>query len=148
MFEPRRGRCPRDIEREADHIAESIDALEFAWQAAGRVQHANSAGHTCKPRGGAVFRLFLRIKPVGLTRCVCGSEFHAQDGRGPRVQNMGRGLRAGNGNAMKRSHQTTPAGGMRRLGTVFIRMAVGLLLGSAITVAVVAAGLDLFPLWP
>ena len=61
---------------------------------------------------------------------------------------MGRRLRAGNGNAMKTNHQTTPAGGMRRLGTVFIRMAVGLLLGSAITVAVVAAGLDLFPLWP
>ena len=61
---------------------------------------------------------------------------------------MGRRLRAGNDNAMKRSHQTTPAGGMRRLGTVFIRMAVGLLLGSAITVAVVAAGLDLLPLWP
>ena len=60
----------------------------------------------------------------------------------------GRRLRAGNGKAMKTSHQTTPAGGMRRLGTVFIRMAVGLLLGSAITVAVVAAGLDLFPLWP
>jgi hypothetical protein len=49
---------------------------------------------------------------------------------------------------MKTPHQTTPVGGMRRLGTVFIRIAVGLLLGSAITVAVVAAGLDLLPLWP
>jgi len=49
---------------------------------------------------------------------------------------------------MKTRHQTTPVGGMRRLGTLFIRMAVGLLLGSAITVAVVAAGLDLFPFWP
>ena len=56
--------------------------------------------------------------------------------------------RARNGNTMKIPHQTTPVGGMRRLGTLFIRMAVGLLLGSAITVAVVAAGLDLFPFWP
>jgi hypothetical protein len=61
---------------------------------------------------------------------------------------MGQWLQAGNGNAMKTRHQTTPVGGMRRLGTVFIRVAVGLLLGSAITVAVVAAGLDLLPLWP
>jgi hypothetical protein len=61
---------------------------------------------------------------------------------------MGHPLRTGNGNAMKTRHQTRPVGAMRRLGTVFIRIAVGLLLGSAITVAVVAAGLDLFPLWP
>jgi hypothetical protein len=61
---------------------------------------------------------------------------------------VGHRLRAGNGNAMKTRHQTTPVGGMRWLGTVFIRLAVGLLLGSAITVAVVAAGLDLLPLWP
>ncbi len=61
---------------------------------------------------------------------------------------MGHRPRAGNGNAMKTYHQTTPVGGMRRLGTVFIRITVGLLLGSAITVAVVAAGLDLLPLWP
>jgi len=58
------------------------------------------------------------------------------------------GLRARNGKTMKTTHQTPPVGGMQRLGTVFIRMAVGLLLGSAITVAVVAAGLDLFPLRP
>jgi hypothetical protein len=61
---------------------------------------------------------------------------------------MGHRPRAGNGNTMKTRHQTTPVGAMRRLGTLFIRMAVGLLLGSAITVAVVAAGLDLFPFWP
>lgn len=60
----------------------------------------------------------------------------------------GHGPRAGNGITMKTRHQTTPVGGMRRLGTLLIRMAVGLLLGSAITVAVVAAGLDLFPFWP
>jgi hypothetical protein len=49
---------------------------------------------------------------------------------------------------MKTIRQTASTDAMRRLGAVFIRVAVGLLLGSAITVAVVAAGLDLFPLWP
>ena len=49
---------------------------------------------------------------------------------------------------MKNSHQPTQVWGLRRLGALFIRMAVGFLLVSAIAVAVVAAGLDLFPLRP
>jgi hypothetical protein len=67
--------------------------------------------------------------------------------RGRVFKPMGYRLRIGNGEAMK-TQQTKPVGGMRRLGTVFIRVAVGLLVGSAITVAVVASGLDLFPLRP
>jgi hypothetical protein len=88
------------------------------------------------------------MQPVGPARRLRGAEFDPQDGPTPRVQTEGHRLRAGSGKAMKTSHETTPVGGMRRLGTVFIRMAVGLLLASAITVAVVAAGLDLFPLRP
>jgi hypothetical protein len=37
---------------------------------------------------------------------------------------------------------------VRRFGTVFIRVAVGLLLGCAIAVALVATGLDLLPIRP
>jgi hypothetical protein len=48
---------------------------------------------------------------------------------------------------MKRGHRTKPAGGMRRIGSMFVRVAVGLLLGSAVTVALAAAGWDLLPLW-
>jgi hypothetical protein len=54
----------------------------------------------------------------------------------------------GNGKMMNSSQQTSPIGGLHRFGALFIRVAVGLLLGSAITIAVVAAGLDLFPLHP
>jgi hypothetical protein len=56
--------------------------------------------------------------------------------------------RATNGKAMKNNEQPTQGGGLRRLGALFIRMAVGFLLVSAIAVAVVAAGLDLLPLRP
>jgi hypothetical protein len=48
---------------------------------------------------------------------------------------------------MESGHETT-AGRMRKVGTLFMRLTVALLLGSAITVAIVAAGLDFFPLWP
>ena len=43
---------------------------------------------------------------------------------------------------------TIAPGRMRKTATVCARMAVGLLLGSAVTIAFVAAGLDLFPLRP
>jgi hypothetical protein len=49
---------------------------------------------------------------------------------------------------MNSSQQTSPIGGLHRFGMLLIRVAVGLLLGSAITIAVLAAGLDLFPLHP
>jgi hypothetical protein len=52
------------------------------------------------------------------------------------------------GSAMKSGTQTRAVGTMRKVGTIFARLAVALLLGSAVTVAVVAAGLDLFPLRP
>jgi hypothetical protein len=45
---------------------------------------------------------------------------------------------------MKTNRQSAPVGRLRKVGTFFIRAAVGLLLASAVTVAVVAAGLDLF----
>jgi hypothetical protein len=50
--------------------------------------------------------------------------------------------------AMETGNESTPPTGMRRVATVLIRVAVGFLLASAVTVAVVAAGLDLFPLRP
>jgi hypothetical protein len=49
---------------------------------------------------------------------------------------------------MESGHETTAVGTMRKVGTLFMRLTVALLLGSAITVAIVAAGLDLFPLRP
>ena len=49
---------------------------------------------------------------------------------------------------MNIGHQDPQPRGIRRLGMVVIRVAVGLVFASAITVAVVAAGLDLLPLWP
>ena len=52
------------------------------------------------------------------------------------------------GGAMNIGHQDPQTHGIRRLGIVVIRVAVGLVFASAITVAVVAAGLDLLPLWP
>jgi hypothetical protein len=42
----------------------------------------------------------------------------------------------------------TAVRGMRKAATLCTRMAVGLLLASAVTVAFVAAGLDLFPFRP
>ena len=106
-----------------------------------RGMHANR-------RETVLSRLFRRMNPVGLARRACRPEFDAQDGRWLGVQANGASAPSRNGNAMKTSHRTTPVGGMRRLGTAFIRMAVGLLLASAITVAVVASGLDLLPLRP
>ena len=52
------------------------------------------------------------------------------------------------GGAMNIGHQDPQPRGIRRLGMVAIRVAVGLVFASAITVAVVAAGLDLLPLLP
>jgi hypothetical protein len=49
---------------------------------------------------------------------------------------------------MESGHETTAVGRMRKIGTLFMRLTVAFLLGSAITVAIVAAGLDFFPLWP
>ena len=49
---------------------------------------------------------------------------------------------------MNIGHQHPQPRGIRRLGMVAIRVAVGLVFASAITVAVVAAGLDLLPLLP
>ena len=49
---------------------------------------------------------------------------------------------------MNIGHQDPRRRGIRRLGIVVIRVAVGLVFASAITVAVVAAGIDLLPLWP
>jgi hypothetical protein len=65
-----------------------------------------------------------------------------QDGGALRVQNTA-GWRA-----MESGHETTAVGRMRKIGTLFMRLTVAFLLGSAITVAIVAAGLDFFPLWP
>lgn len=49
---------------------------------------------------------------------------------------------------MKSGAKTRAVGRMRKVGAIFARLAVALLLGSAVTVAVVAAGLDLLPLLP
>jgi hypothetical protein len=49
---------------------------------------------------------------------------------------------------MESGQEVTEIGRMRKVGILFMRVTVALLLGSAITVAVVAAGLDLFPLRP
>ena len=57
-------------------------------------------------------------------------------------------LRTEMANVSKNTRRTIAAGRMRKTATACARMAVGLLLGSAVTIAVVAAGIDLFPLRP
>ncbi len=138
-----RERGPGDSGCEAVYIAQSIDRDSICVAACA----CKSWGAYMQLSRRVISRLFARIKPVGPAARVAGNSTRRMPSR--RVfKAMGHQPRAGNGNPMKTRHQNTPIGGMRRFGSLFIRLAVGLLLGSAIAVAVVAAGLDLLPLWP
>ena len=102
------------------------------------VEHANCAELACNARVKAITRsgaprsVPRRARRSPARRATAHCVFKAKAG----------------GGAMESDAKTRAVGTMRRVGTIVTRLAVALLLGSAVTVAVVAAGLDLLPLLP